>query len=118
MQEVSLSEQHSEESVSDVSAFSFLPDLAPVNRPAKGERVENSVITVRLRGVGDRAEKLVVGNGLEGGVLASQRGRVGDSGVDGFDGQGEQAELDTRLVDPDEQKTSELGLRVQATGGR
>jgi hypothetical protein len=118
MQEASLSEQHSEESVSDVSVsrFSFLPALAPVDRAAKGERDENWVIAMRLRGVGERAEKLVIGNGLEG-VPASQRRRVGASGVDGFDGQGEEAELDTRL-DPDEPQTSELGLRVHATGGR
>ena len=75
------------------------------------------MIAMRLRGAGERAEKLVVGNGLEGGVPASQRRRLGASGVDGFDGQGEEAELDTRL-DPDEPQTSELGLRVHATGGR
>ena len=103
-----------------VSRFSFLPALATVDRAAKGERDENWVIAMRLRGVGERAEKLVIGNGLEGvpgSVPASQRRRVGASGVDGFDGQGEEAELDTRL-DPDEPQTSELGLRVHATGGR
>jgi hypothetical protein len=54
--------------VSTLSAVIFLRALWRVDRPADGERVENSVTAEARCFSGERAEKSIVGIGLEVGM--------------------------------------------------